>query len=149
MIVIRNATQKDVGLITEFNQSMALETENKILDGKVLEQGVRNVFEKSELGFYLIAEYEGAAAASLMITTEWSDWRNGIFWWIQSVYVNKEYRRKGLFKALYGEVKKRAKESKGICGIRLYVEQDNETAQKTYQSLGMIETDYRLYEEEF
>ena len=98
-------------------------------------------------GFYLVAEKDGEIAGSLMVTTEWSDWRNGVVWWVQSVYVRDEYRRQGIYRGLYEEVKTLSNNDESVCGFRLYVEKDNVNAQKTYESLGMIETDYLMYEE--
>ena len=97
---------------------------------------------------YLVAEQGDEIVGSLMVTTEWSDWRNGFFWWVQSVYVRPEFRRQGVYRALYTEVRIHAKAQPDVCGIRLYVENENEGAQKTYEALGMKKTGYRLYEEE-
>ncbi len=94
---IRIASLKDAGVIAKFNRAMALETENKILDPEVLLQGVKSVLKKPELGFYIVAELNDKVVGCLMITTEWSDWRNGIFWWIQSVYIHPEHRREGVY----------------------------------------------------
>ncbi len=94
-----------------------------------------------------MAEVEGVIAAALMVTSEWSDWRNGFFWWVQSVYVKKEYRRQGLYSEMYRFVKSEAGRRPDVCGFRLYVEKDNLSAQKTYAALGMERTHYRLYEE--
>jgi ribosomal protein S18 acetylase RimI-like enzyme len=105
------------------------------------------MIDNPQMGFYLVVELDNNIQASLMVTTEWSDWRNGMFWWIQSVYVRSAYRRQGLYRELYERVKELAEQEPAVCGFRLYVERDNLTAQKTYQSLGMSETDYRLYEE--
>ena len=114
---------------------------------EVADAGVKAMFENPQMGFYLVAESDGVIAAALMTTTEWSDWRNGLFWWIQSVYVLPEFRRQGLYKKLYEEVKSLAENDTSVCGFRLYVEHENLTAQKTYQALGMDETHYKLYEE--
>jgi len=149
MINIRYGNINEAALIAKFNQAMALETEDKVLDPDLINRGVLAVFDNPQLGFYLMAEVDGVPVGSLMITTEWSDWRNGLFWWIQSVYVDPEYRRQGVFRSLYNKVHAMAEEDPAVCGIRLYVEQDNENAQRTYTSLGMTETAYRLYEETF
>jgi ribosomal protein S18 acetylase RimI-like enzyme len=145
-ILIRRGEARDVDAIAAFNCAMALETEGKELLPEVIAAGVRGLIGNPGLGFYLIAESSGRVVASLMITTEWSDWRNGVFWWIQSVYVQPEWRRKGIYSRLYSFVKEAAAD-KGICGFRLYVEKDNRTAQNTYRSLGMKETDYLMFEE--
>lgn len=147
-ILIRKATPADAEIIAAFNTAMALETENKRLDPATIQAGVACLFDHPEYGFYLVAEVDEKVAACLMITTEWSDWRNGIFWWIQSVFVTPEYRRQGLFTRLYQHVDKLASSDSRICGFRLYVEKDNRVAQSVYRSLGMTETDYKLFETE-
>ncbi len=126
---------------------MAWETEHKALPEAVILRGVQRLIEKPAYGFYLLAEIDNRIAGTLMVTTEWSDWRNGLFWWIQSVYVAPEFRRQGVYRALYDEVKKLATVQPDVCGFRLYVEKDNQTAQTTYEQLGMLETDYLMYEE--
>ena len=144
---IRIASLKDTSAIADFNRAMALETENKILDIEVLFQGVASVFKKPELGFYIVAELNNKVVGCLMITTEWSDWRNGVFWWIQSVYIHPEHRRCGIYSKMYEYIKIMASENSQICGFRLYVDQKNEIAQKGYVSLGMKKTKYLLFEE--
>jgi ribosomal protein S18 acetylase RimI-like enzyme len=144
---IRKATKSDIKTIAQFNINMALETENKELPQEIITKGVETLINNAHLGFYLMAEKDGKIVGSLMITTEWSDWRNGLFWWVQSVYVIKEYRRQGVYSALYDYVKKLS-EKEQVCGYRLYVEKENKIAQKTYENLGMHKTDYLLYEEE-
>lgn len=148
-IEIRDAVAADIPLISQFNQAMAMETEDKALSDSVLHKGIKAVFDNPGLGFYLIASFDKQLAGSLMVTTEWSDWRNGLFWWIQSVYILPEFRRQGVFKALYESVGDKARVSGNVCGLRLYVERENETAQKTYRAMGMVETHYRVFEEEF
>lgn len=144
---IRQATAEDAESIAEFNRLMAFETEHKKLIPEVILTGVKTMIANPSHGFYLVAEKEGEIAGSLMITTEWSDWRNGVVWWVQSVYVRDEYRRQGIYRGLYEEVKSLSSSDESVCGYRLYVEKDNVRAQKTYESLGMIETDYLMYEE--
>ncbi|MCR8922783.1 GNAT family N-acetyltransferase [Dasania sp. GY-MA-18] len=146
-LVIRPATLDHDQALADFNSAMALETENKLLVPEVILAGVRNLINNPHRGFYLVAEVEGAVVASLMVTTEWSDWRNGEFWWIQSVYVQTAWRRQGLYTRLYNKVKQLAQQQGDVCGFRLYVEQDNLIAQQTYQRLGMAETHYKLFEE--
>jgi ribosomal protein S18 acetylase RimI-like enzyme len=146
--LIRNATLKDADIIAQFNIAMALETENKILEPAIILAGVRSLFAQPHAGFYLIAEMDNEVVGSLMITTEWSDWRNGLFWWIQSVYIQPAYRRKGIYGMLYKRVKLMAQEHPDVCGFRLYVEKDNWIAQKTYTKLGMQPTHYLIFEEE-
>lgn len=146
-MIIRRAGIEDATALSQFNQNMAFETEGIKLVPQVIDAGVKNMIENPQMGFYLVAENEAQIVAALMITTEWSDWRNGLFWWIQSVYVLPEYRRQGLYRRLYEQVKTLAEVDTGVCGFRLYVEHENKRAQKTYQSLGMQETHYKLYEE--
>ena len=146
-IVVRFARQDDAETIVRFNSAMARETESKELIASVITEGVNALLAKPELGFYLIAEQNGTVAGSLMVTTEWSDWRNGSFWWIQSVYVLPANRKQGVYRRLYEFVKSEAGRNKSVCGFRLYVEKDNMTAQKAYASLGMKETEYKLFEE--
>ncbi|MBF0279473.1 MAG: GNAT family N-acetyltransferase [SAR324 cluster bacterium] len=148
-IQIRHAHLKDAEFIAQFNTAMAKETENKELDASVIARGVNAVFENPQYGFYLVAEADQQVLGSLMVTTEWSDWRNGFFWWIQSVYIRSDYRRRGIYSQLHHFVKKLAQQESNVCGIRLYVEHQNHPAQKTYASLGMSKTDYLLFEEEF
>ncbi len=147
--IIRKANLDDVETIARFNIAMALETEAKILDPATITRGVHRLLENPDLGFYLIAESKGLKCGSLMITYEWTDWRDGLFWWIQSVYVDPLFRRQGLFRELFRYVTTEAVKGKDIRGVRLYVEKDNTGARQTYQSLGMGETHYRLYEMEF
>ena len=126
---------------------MAEETEDKTLDPETVQAGVRSLFDDASHGFYLVAVREEEVVGSLMITTEWSDWRNGLFWWIQSVYVRPSARRSGVYTALHRAVRSRAEDADEVCGLRLYVERDNEAAQEAYDALGMTETSYRMYEE--
>jgi len=144
---IRRATPDDAETLARFNEAMAEETEDKTLDPDTVRAGVRAVFERPEQAFYLVAERAGAIVGALMITTEWSDWRNADFWWIQSVYVRPEARRTGVYTALHRDVRRRAQSTEGVCGLRLYVERDNAAAQAAYEARGMDEPPYRMYEE--
>lgn len=144
---IRRASPADASVLIEFNREMARETESKELDRSLITAGVHKLLQNESLGFYVVAEIDGNIAGSLMITTEWSDWRNGDFWWIQSVYVKPQYRRRGIYRSLYEFIQKLADETGDVCGFRLYVDRDNSAAQQTYRSLGMDETSYRLFEE--
>lgn len=144
---VRDATAADADTLADFNARMAWETEGKRLLPHVVGAGVRRLLGEPGLGYYLVAEADGESVASLLVTTEWSDWRNGRFWWIQSVYVVPAWRRRGVFRALYDAVKERSEAQGDVCGFRLYVERDNARAQATYRSLGMEETDYRIMEE--
>jgi len=143
---IRYARLEDATKLAEFNIKMALETEAIELIPEVIGAGVKTMINNPQRGFYLVAEDDSGIQASLMITTEWSDWRNGLFWWIQSVYVNPSYRRQGVYRKLYQKVKELAGAEPDICGFRLYVEHDNTIAQKVYRSLNMNETSYKLFE---
>ena len=148
-IHIRRATPSDFAFIVESNIAMAQETEGLSLDEARVRAGVGAVLADSALGFYLVGEIDGSPAGQLMVTYEWSDWRNGLFWWIQSVYVRPEHRRLGVYTALHRHVADEAQAAGGVCGIRLYVEQDNITAQRVYESLDMYRTRYQMYEIEF
>jgi ribosomal protein S18 acetylase RimI-like enzyme len=144
---IRIANMQDITALVDFNQSMALETENKKLDSKILNKGVGALVADPNKGFYLVAEQDKQVVGSLMVTTEWSDWRNAVFWWIQSVYIIPQCRRQGIYGLLYAKVKELAEQNGNICGFRLYVEKENVIAQRTYESLGMQESHYLMYEE--
>ncbi len=146
-LTIRPATAADAETLVHFNREMAEETEGKTLDPETVRNGVQALFDHPSRGFYLVAVREEAIIGSLMVTTEWSDWRNGTFWWIQSVYVGPEARRSGVYTALHRAVRRRARETDDVCGLRLYVERDNAAARETYEALGMTETSYRMYEE--
>jgi len=144
---IRLAQKEDVVSLVEFNQAMALETEGKQLKPEILHSGVNAVFDDSKKGFYVVAENAGEIVGGLMITYEWSDWRNAWFWWIQSVYILPEYREQGIYRMLYEYVKQKAEEAKDVCGFRLYVEKENRRAQKVYEKTGMESSYYVMYEE--
>jgi len=146
-IVVRPARPDDVEFILASNRSMAAETEDVGLDGATLRNGINYLLEHPAQGRYLVAECDGTAAGTLMITFEWSDWRNGRFWWIQSVYVNAQARRRGVYRAMHETVRNLAANDPQVCGIRLYVERENSVAQHTYEHIGMTQTHYRLYEE--
>ena len=142
---VRAAKQTDLDVLVQFNAAMAMETEAKQLDYALLRAGVAGVLVEPRRGFYLVAEFEGVVVGCLMITYEWSDWRNGDWWWLQSVYVHPQHRRRGVFRALYAEIEHRAQERAEVVGIRLYVENENVRAQKTYATLGLGEEHYRIY----
>lgn len=147
--MIREATRSDVDALVAFNAAMAWETEQKKLDTAVLARGIAGVFDDPRRGYYLVAERDGVVAAGLLVTYEWSDWRNGDWWWIQSVYVLEAHRRTGLFKALYDEVERRARAADGVVGLRLYVEWENARAQQTYRAMGMTQAHYHFFERPF
>ena len=144
-VAVRAADRGDIAHIAAWNLAMAWETERKRLDPGVLERGVTAVFDEPRRGFYLVAERDGVPVGCLLVTFEWSDWRGGDFYWIQSVYVVEEARRGGVFRALYDAVTERAR-SAGAVGVRLYVETENERAQRTYAGLGMERCHYFMYE---
>ncbi|HPE61983.1 MAG: GNAT family N-acetyltransferase [Thiothrix sp.] len=143
---IRRAEAADAAALADFNRLMALETEHRQLLPAVILAGVEGLLRQPQYGFYLVAEHEKAIVGALMVTTEWSDWRNGIFWWVQSVYVTTAWRRKGVYRALYHRVRELAAQEPCVCGFRLYVERDNRVAQAVYRELGMQETAYLLFE---
>ncbi|HEX7341300.1 MAG TPA: GNAT family N-acetyltransferase [Rhodanobacteraceae bacterium] len=145
---IRPATLVDLSHLVAWNVAMAMETEARPLDTATLEAGVRGLFADARRGFYLVAELADEVVGGLLVTYEWSDWRNGDFWWIQSVYVTEHARRRGVFRALYADVEARARAA-GAVGLRLYVEQENTRAQQTYANLGMHHCRYHMYEAEF
>jgi ribosomal protein S18 acetylase RimI-like enzyme len=146
---IRTATLADAPRITEFNALMAKETEHLELDLNRLRAGVEEVLRDPAKGVYYVAEANGTVVGQTLITYEWSDWRNGMFWWIQSVYVQKEFRGQGVFKALFDHVRTLALRDKTVCGLRLYVEKHNIRAQQTYERLGMKKTHYEMFEMDF
>lgn len=148
-VQVRTARWSDLNTVAEFNTSMARETENKELDPPTVRAGVTAVLQHQDRGFYLIAEVDGQVAGQLMITNEWSDWRNGFFWWIQSVYVSPDYRRRGVYRALDAYVRAEALKRGNVRGVRLYVERNNHIAQSAYQNLGMSQSNYDMYEIEF
>ena len=145
-IAVGRATTEDVAAITQFNIAMAAETEDLALDPQTVRAGVAAVVSDDRRGFYLVARSDGKAVGSLMITYEWSDWRNGNLWWIQSVYVVPSARKQGIFRLLYDNVMSLAQQSGDAAGVRLYVEKDNRSAQEVYRKLGMSETAYRVFE---
>ncbi len=145
---IRRATLNDLDTLVRFNTAMAQETEDKMLNEETLRSGIRTLLRDEQKGRYWVAEHENRIAGALMCTTEWSDWRNGAFWWIQSVYVRPEMRRQGVFTALYEHVRSNAQTAPDVCGLRLYVERENATAQATYGAMGMARTAYQMYETE-
>lgn len=146
-VSVRRAGARDADALVRFNLAMARETEAKDLAPEVLGAGVRRFIERPQFGFYLVAEGGSQVIGSLMITYEWSDWRDGLFWWIQSVYVLPSHRRRGVYRLLYEQVKRLAAADPEVRGFRLYVEKENRVAQATYERLGMNETHYKMFEE--
>lgn len=142
---IRQATPADADTIVEFNHCLAQESEGKTLDRRVLEPGVRAALADTHKALYFLAEADGRVVGQTMITYEWSDWRNGWIWWIQSVYVRPEARRGGVFRLLYQHIAEAARQA-GVIGIRLYVEKENHRAHETYLKLGMAWAGYQVME---
>jgi GNAT superfamily N-acetyltransferase len=145
MIIIRKATPSDSSSIIDFQLKMARETENMKLVPETVTKGVDAIFHDESKGQYYVAESEGSVIASLLITFEWSDWRNCNVWWFQSVYVVPEFRRQGVFRKMYSHIRELA-EKQDIAGLRLYVETKNSRAQMTYEALGMSSEHYSFYE---
>lgn len=143
---LRPADLHDLDAIVEFNAAMALETEALVLDPERLRAGVAALLADSARGRYRVAVADGSVIGTLMLTREWSDWRCGDWWWIQSVYVAPAHRRRGVFAALYRHVEAQARADAHVCGLRLYVERDNTSAQHTYTTLGMADAGYRMFE---
>lgn len=146
---IRKARVADAAIIAAFNRNLAWETEKLWLNSAIVGRGVRALLKDAAKGTYFVAERGGVIVGQLLITYEWSDWRNGHFWWIQSVYVAAESRQGGVLRALFSHVEKLARSRRDVCGLRLYVEKDNHRAHTTYERLGMKHTHYEIYETSF
>jgi len=143
--IVRNAVSSDAAAIAEFNRRLALETEKKVLDPAVLFAGVAAVLADPTRGRYFVAEDKGEVVGQMMITYEWSDWRNGWVWWLQSVYVRADARGRGVFRSIFEHVVEESKRAGDVIGMRLYVERDNRPAQATYLRLGFEEMHFDLY----
>jgi GNAT superfamily N-acetyltransferase len=148
-ITLRPAQLADADTIMEFNCRLARETEGRELDPSRIGPGVRAVLADATKGRYLVAECDGRVVGQLMLTFEWSDWRNGMFWWIQSVYVDEAFRGRGVFSQLYRAVESEARADASVCGLRLYMEPHNQRAKAAYLKLGMVPAGYELYEIDF
>jgi GNAT superfamily N-acetyltransferase len=148
-LLVRPARPGDADVIIAFNRLMAAETEGKNLDPDILAAGVAAMLRDPNKGRYFVAEKDGRIVGQLGVTLEWSDWRNGNFWWIQSVYVAQDARRHGVFRKLYEHVLQEARQAVNVIGVRLYVEHDNQIAQATYRKMGMVMTGYQVMEELF
>jgi ribosomal protein S18 acetylase RimI-like enzyme len=146
-LTIRDATPGDAEIIADFNSRLAFETEGMRLSPEVINRGVETLLADQSKGRYWVAQADSRVV--IMVTYEWSDWRNGMIWWIQSVYVHGDYRRSGVFSLLYRHVESLARRDPQVSGIRLYVERDNARARRTYESLGMDMTDYRVMQSMF
>ena len=148
-IVVRQAQQEDAATLVAFNQAMAEETEEKRLTPELIEAGVKAALKDPQLGRYFVACVDGEIVGQMMQTREWSDWRNGMVWWIQSVFVVPGWRRRGVFRTLYDHLHQQAQTAQDVVGLRLYVERENEVAQATYTQLGMCTAGYVVMEEMF
>jgi ribosomal protein S18 acetylase RimI-like enzyme len=148
-VKIRDATQSDALIIARYNSAMASETEGRPLDDATIGSGVTSLLQDRAKGRYWVAETNGEIVGQLMVTYEWSDWRNGTLWWIQSVYVKPAFRRRGVFSALYHHVESLASTAPDVRGLRLYVERDNRQAQETYEAVGMMNSNYLVMESIF
>src|SRR5436309_6187008 len=147
-VTVRTATPADVPIIVEYNRRLARETEHKTLDPETVAAGVAAaIADPATKGPYFLACDGADVVGQLQVTLEWSDWRNGWFWWIQSVYVRADARGRGVFRLLYEHVRSRAREARNVIGIRLYVERENTAAQATYSRLGMAVLSYMMLEE--
>jgi GNAT superfamily N-acetyltransferase len=150
---VRLARPEDVATIVSFSAAMALETEGRRLDPDRLHDGTVTLLQYPDRGFFMVAELKQAddrqLLGQLMITYEWSDWRNGAFWWIQSVYVDPQWRRKGVYSQMHTEVLQLARTKKDVCGVRLYVDERNSIAQTVYSRVGLSLSSYRVFEEDF
>lgn len=146
---IKAATPDDLPKLVEWALAMAFETEQKRLDANLVRAGISAGLADPAKARYTVAWQDDRPVGTLMLTTEWSDWRNAWWWWIQSVYVTPEARRSGVFRALYAQAESEARAAEGVCGLRLYVENDNTRAQDTYAALGMVDAHYRVFESAF
>lgn len=144
-LIVRAGTPVDIDVIAEFNRRLAYESEHKHLDIDVVRKGVAAVLADRNKGRYFLAVEDGQVRGQASITYEWSDWRNGWIWWLQSVYVHAEARRHGVFAALYQHIRQTARGEGDVIGLRLYVEKDNATAQATYRKMGMEPMPFLLF----
>ena len=150
---VRPAVQKDLHTLVDFSRAMASETESLTLDRRRLRRGLAAILSTPALGFLRVAELATGRSArivgQMMVTYEWSDWRNATFWWIQSVYVDPTWRRHGVYRTMHEALRREARATPGVCGLRLYVARDNRAAQRTYREMGMITARYRVFEDDF
>lgn len=149
--VIRPAGPEDVETLVRFSTAMAWETEQRRLDAGRLRQGTLAVFEQADRGTYYVAEHRDThvVVGQCLITYEWSDWRNAQFWWIQSVYVDPQWRRRGVYRRLHDAITRKAHATPGVCGLRLYVEQENRAAQSAYEAMDLHRAKYDIWEVDF
>ncbi len=145
-LLIRQAEPDDEDVVADFNCRLAWESESKRLDAPTVLLGVREILNNSRHGRYFVARFDDRIVGQLMHTFEWSDWRNGVIWWLQSVYVHPDYRRLGVFRALMSHLQTEATDSPDVVGLRLYVEEHNTAAQETYERLGLKTAGYIVME---
>jgi len=148
-LTIRQAELSDAAVVAEFNLRLAEETEGIRLVPNRVAEGVAAILADASKGLYYLAEVDGQVIGQVMITYEWSDWRNGNLWWLQSVYVREDFRRRGIFRALFQHLQKLARSRRDVCGLRLYMHSENVRARNSYQQLGMKPTKYEVFEMEF
>ncbi|CCQ91763.1 Acetyltransferase, GNAT family [Nitrospina gracilis 3/211] len=148
-VAVREGRPEDALIITKYNRAMANETESKCLHTQTVLKGVQAGLARPELCRYFVAEVAGHVIGQAMITYEWSDWRNGQLWWLQSVYVHPDHRRQGVFRKLYRHIESLARTASDVRGIRLYVEEKNRSSQSVYAKLGLLPAGYHVYEREF
>ena len=144
-ILVREANVSDISILVGYNQAMASETENIILNEDTLRLGIEKVIKLKDC-HYFVAELDGKIVGQSMITSEWSDWRNGVMWWIQSVYVNPDLRKRGVFTSIFNYIESLAKIKPEVKALRLYVMRSNTLGIKTYETLGMKNSGYIVYE---
>jgi GNAT superfamily N-acetyltransferase len=152
-LIIRPARTDDVDALVRFSTAMALETEGRRLDETRLRQGTQAVLDSPARGFYTVAELMDRSprlvVGQLLVTFEWSDWRNATFWWIQSVYVDAAWRRRGVYRTMHQAILEQAKSRGDVCGVRLYVERENRTAKTVYTKVGLETSSYHVFESDF
>jgi GNAT superfamily N-acetyltransferase len=148
-ITVRDANEHDVGLIVSCNNRLALESEGRVIDDATLTGGVRRGLAHPELCRYFIASVDGRPVGTTMVTYELTDWRDGVLWWLQSVYIEPGYRRLGVFRAIYHHIEALARREPDVRGLRLYVHRDNTRAMKTYEAVGMTKAEYEVYEHDW
>lgn len=152
-LIIRPARTEDVDALVRFSAAMALETEGRRLDETRLRQGTQAVLDSPARGFYTVAELTDRSprlvVGQLLVTFEWSDWRNAAFWWIQSVYVDAAWRRRGVYRTMHESILEQARRRDDVCGVRLYVERENDVARTVYEKVGLGASSYHVFEEDF
>jgi len=152
-LIVRPARMEDVDMLVTFSAAMALETEGRRLDMDRLRRGTQRVFDSPTRGFYVVAELPQESSpgviGQLLVTYEWSDWRDATFWWIQSLYVHPDWRRRGVYRRMHEYIRQQARSRSDVCGLRLYVEAGNTGAQAAYRQTGLFPSSYRIIEEDF